>query len=733
MNRRVDFLVWFFCVLIFASVCGGWDSDAEKDGKQVDPDSFVTELGPGKKLYGRTPEFAEIGNASMFDLSPDGQKIAFMSSKGIRFWDIEKKKLDDSSTGDRGSTGYTPGQHFEYSADGLKLFTSTWEQSAPQMIVDDDDDEDEDEDSDEEESQTVPSVSPSQVIEVRSAITGDVITKIVPVADKKESRRNVSFVLPSPDGDKVVLGFGQRTEIYDAQTGELIRKLKHDSWMQSAVFDHEGKRLIDGRGKIVDLETGDTDGKLPRMIFGQYLNALKYHPKKNMLAATEWSKGVTLYDFDKKEKIELESAKSVAQQHLYSIEFSSDGKLLAGASYANWQTQKGRPMLIVWDIDSGKIVDEIELTGGYISRFRISHDNKTIYAKSNGQYGLSRYPIDGDRKPASNVRAITNPIQHFRFVDGEDHLMACPAQGDAVMFDLETGEPLHSVSCQNNSHLEFAKSGKYVVLAANYGQFKIHNTESGKSKNVQVKSFTRPSVVSRLGSFLTRKKRAAQWENFAIGSVSVADDHKHVLVALRGSASFRWQKFRLDNGESVEQKRFKYSDYWDLEDDDKQNITQFHWARDSVAVSPNMQLFAMFGPEDRIYVFDADSGNEMFDLPITNFQHGSSIFFSRDSEKLYVKTQDKLTIVDIESGEESGAIKVSASYRFGLSSDRTKLALLMNNPNRVVVYDLDSEEEVFSKKVDQSYLSVGVSNDAEKMAFARSNCQFEVWDVNEIE
>ena len=728
MKRQVGFL--FSCLIVlsigitsFATTGFAFDSDPDKEKKKGQGDELVIEIAPGKRLYGKTPEFAEVGHANMFDLSPDGQKIAFLTHKGVRFWDLEKGKLDEHDENLLQSKHRSPGQHFEYSPDGLKLFVSYWANQTIRVV---------EEGGENEDPQPTQVINQGHIVEVRSALTGDVITQVNPVSDEKDQNRHLSFLLSSPDGDMVLLGYGQRSEIYDSQTGELIRKLKHKSWLQSAVFDHEGKRLIDGRGKIIDIETGETLGKLPRMVFGQHLNAMKFHPKKNIIAATEWSKGVTLYDMDEKEKIELEVAKSIKQQQLYNIEFSPDGKLLAAASHTNWQAKSGKPMIVVWEVETGKIVDEVEISGGYLARFRFSADNKFIFSKSHGQYGLSKYVIDRKRGDSTRERTITNPIQRFQFVDSDEQIMACPQQGDAILFDLETGKSLKGVGCQNNSYLEISESGEYAVLGANYSQVKIHNTQSGKTKSIQVKSFSRPSVVSRLGSFLTRKKNQPRWENFSIGSVVISDDDQFVLVALRGTASFRWQKLRIKNGESVEQQRFKFSDYWDV-DSESQNNNQYHWTPGSATISPDGRYFAIMGPKNRLYVVDAESGDDAFDFEVKGFHHGSAVFFSRDSEKLFVKHQNTLKVIDVESGEESNELDIGQNHAFGLSRDRTKAAFMKSSPQRVVVYDLDSQEELFSKKAKQGYVAIGVSNDGEKLALARSTCQFEVWDVNEID
>ena len=721
MKRSVGLLFSTAFVFLLVGVVCADDSNTKRDKSKSDSDSLVTEIAPGKRLYGQKPEFAEIGHALTFDLSHDGNKIAFPTSQGIRYWDIEDGKLDEIDKSEKGSQSNV-GQHFEYSADGLKIFSSRMNYQRIEEKPSDGD------------AKPVTTHSQRYVVEVTSAVTGELLSTVEPVAGKKNSNRHLRFMIPAPDGDKVLLGFGQQNEIYDVETGELIQELKNSSWMQAAAFDNDGEKLIDGSGNIIDIETGEKDGKLPSLIFGNSFNSMKFHPRRNVIAASAWSSGVQLYDLDEKKKIDLDTPKAAKGQHMHLTEFSPDGELLACSTYANGQTGNSKPVIVIWDIDSGKIVNEIEFGGGHMARLRIDSDSKYIYAKAHGQFGLSRFEIKGKRK--KSAPKLMNQIQRMQFVHDDEQILACPAQGEAVMFDLETGNPTTGIAGQNHTHLDMSESGQYVVLAANYQNIKIHNFKNDKSKNVQITSFKRPTIVSRLGSFLSRKTESVQYESYSIGSVTVSDDDKHLLVSLRGRQSFRWQKLQLKDGKTTDQKRFKFSEYWDTKDTNTRNeFNQFHWMPGSTTNSPNGELMAIVGAEKKILVLDTDSGDEEHQFEFENFNHGSSMmFFSRDSQRLFVKSHENLKTFDLDSGEETSDFKVGQGYQgVGLSRDRSKVVLMKSNPRGVVVYDLDTDEKLFDQKTKEHYVGLGISDDGRKLALGKSNSQFEVWDLDEVE
>ena len=728
----------FVCILLslfvgFPVAVSGWVEHSnqpvlEKDKESASSENLVTELAPGKKLYGNESRYAEIGHTNMFDLSPDGKKIAFISHQGIRYWDIESGKLEKNEAKEGKQQHFSPGQHFAYSADGKKLFYTVWDHSQRPAEA-----------TPAEEGEDTPQPQPvrsMQVIEVRDAETNELQNTIIPVADEKGNNNNVNCMIVSPNGKHLFLGLGQRSAIYDVDTGELISKIKHNSWVQTAAFTHDGESIIDARGRIMNAETGEEDGRLPRMIFGGYSNTLVMHPKKNILVAAQWGKELTVYDLDEEERIELEKSKAAKGQHFLQAEFSPDGKLLVAATYLNQQNQKGEPHIVIWEFPSGKLINEIPFDGGYVARVRISPDNKFVYSKSHSQYGISRYEIEGRKNKSSARYSVNSPIKQFRFTEADEKVLVSPQQGNSLIVDLETGEPIQKISTQNTSFMEISDGGKYTVLAANYASIQIFNSSTGRSRTVQVKSYARPSLVSQLGGFLTRKKNTSQYENFAINSVTISDEGKHALVAQRGNQSFRWQRIRLDNGKMDGQERFKFSDYWDVEprkEGQPFRHNAHQWQSGATAVSPNAQHLALIGAEQTIYVVDAETGDESFDFKVDSFDHSSQMFFSRDSEQLFVKSGKAIFSYDLESGEKSDVLDVSGGYhQFAFSQDRSKLATLGNN-RKIVVYDLQSGEEVFSRKYEDNYVGIGVSDSGEKLALAKSNCQFEVWNLDELE
>ena len=112
------------------------------------------------------------------------------------------------------------------------------------------------------------------------------------------------------------------------------------------------------------------------------------------------------------------------------------------------------------------------------------------------------------------------------------------------------------------------------------------------------------------------------------------------------------------------------------------------------------------------------------------------MFFSRDSQKLMVKSSNDFKVYSSEDGEEIGEYSDlgTGQTQVGFSPNRTKMALLkLSGDKEVVVVDLENLEELHSNELEGDFVSVSVDNTGDKVALGKQSCQFEIWDMNEID
>lgn len=685
------------------------------DRRSHDDEAWVREIEPGVRLYGRVPKFAEVGQSDMFDASPDGRTIVFVSGQEIKFWDIESERIEGNIKLKSGAV------HVEYSPDGLRLFLSQWV-SVPQDQPDD-----------------VTRVPVRPIVTVWDAITRERIATIDPwqarenaaksVAGTPNQQRHIQALAIAPDGDAVALGFGNRTEIYDVVSGEKRSEVKHDNYVQFITFAKSGDELLDSFGRFFDIDTGDEKGKLPAEVFDRSLSSFKVAPKGNLMAATAWNREVILYDVDRGKVIDLQDlGEGDRRPQLYMIEFSNNGKLIAASAYANAALPGQGARLYVWNVDSGKLVEQFDLPGAQMRRMRFSADNERLFTKMYGEFGLSEWEIDGrvDQSEQS-LRGNVSPISTFQFV-GDQAIVAGSGQGAAVVYDLATGRPEDNIRQQQTTFLDVNENEEYLVIGGLYNAIQIRHLPTNKTRTINLRSFQRPSLVTRFARSLLRKNGNPGFENFATSHVQIAEEGRHVLVAGRSQRSFRIEKFELKSGNSVLRRQFKMKSFWSS--DPGRQV--YHWRPRSVAVARNGQWLAVVNNDNDIFVIDAESGIALNEVK-GEFDGPCRLYFTPDSSQLLVAGGDKLRAWSTETGEAVKSIELNGSaenFAMAISRDGRRMAAVSRGErSQLKVIDLPSWEELQSEVLKDTYVAVGISAEGNRIALAKTNCQFEVREL----
>ena len=717
MRSPANFLLAFYLFLVPVGFANSSDDEAKKDKIQKE---WVVEVREGVKRYGKTSDFAEVGQSHNFDVSPTEGIVAFSVGTGIKLWDVDSKKVV-------GKLGTQYHQNMAYTGDGTKIVAISYE-------------------------------SGRSVVKIYDVITKQVINTIDPatLADKTEDAEEeledddeestevaqpvtvyIQTITLSPDGDRAALGTGQETYLVDLESGEKLSKIKHQNYSQTLAFMADNQ-FVDSSGTIFDIESGEKVETLPSRVFGQYLQSIKVNPKnENVVAASQWNQGVILYDLERKKRIDLEMP-GKAKSFLL-CEFSGNGKLIAGATYA-YNSASGKPQrseIYVWDVERGKLKNRFTASAGQMMALRFSADNKYLYSKAHGEFGITDWDLS-EKEQSKVDRGITSPIQKLAFSPDGERVLAAPQLGSGVFIDLETGEPGKSIPCNQAWHLKFDKTGKHAIIGANYNNLMVYNCETNRSKSINVRSYSRPSIVSQLGSFLTRKKEQNSWENYSISDVTVSDDQDYLYAALRGQRNFRFETFEMSTGKNVARKRFRMKDYWEpkkTEDGDGNvyQYSQLQWSPNTFASSPDGSYIAILNDDMNLFVIDPESGDEVHDLgDIGEFQHQSKLSFSRDGSKLIFAKRGELKVWDVESGDEvKNSIDAKGLSSISMSLDGSRIAVLCNHPSRIDIYD-DGFEKISSHKSKEVFSAIAISHDGDKIALAKNNCQFEVWDLEEI-
>ena len=526
---------------------------AQESSNSSDDGPWLREIEQGVKRYGLVPPFAKVGHSNSFDVAADGQTIAFASGT-IKLWDLDENKVREDMKKS------VSANLIEYSPDGLRLYVTSWgHQKSPLRIL--------------------------------NAITGEEELGIKPVFDEPENDAsssqglvnedgkaeeaiesttpqqnfNIQGIAIAPNDDRIAMSDGYRVLVYDTNSGEKLSQIKTgDNYIQKLVFIEEGDKLLASNGNIFSCETGEKTGTWPQKVFGQWSQYVCVNPKNsNQVAAASWNSGVVLYDLETEEKTKLDLESG--NRNYSVLAFSGNGKRLAAASqvYNATGNVEGQSVIYVWDVESGKLKNKFEHHSRHQAILKFSANNDKLYSKSHNQIGITEWDLS-EKTAKSNPKGHTSPIHQLRFDDDGDSLFTFSHGGGAIVFDLESGEPVKKLKMPNVSHIASSRNGRFFVSAANYQSMTILDRKSERTKNVTVTGFKRPSLITQLSRMVTGKEDGGnRYEQYSINHICIADDDESIWLASRGQRNFRVEKFAMPSGKSEERAKFKMSSYWE--------------------------------------------------------------------------------------------------------------------------------------------------------------------------
>lgn len=249
----------------------------------------------------------------------------------------------------------------------------------------------------------------------------------------------------SSDGTLLVSGGYKSIDIWSLVDGSMIHRLKpgpreyHNPYSPFSGFLPDGKRfisnLISGNSSmsIWDAQTGS---KVSTLTGGEYdFQAIGLSPD-GRYAIAEGNKSLRLWS--------TESGKVVKSfgsfyGHLLAAAFSPDGKAVATASFED-------RTIILWNLSTGKPIREYDLGHkvAFIYQLAIAPDGKTLVAC--GEKGkLWFWDIDSG-KLLVNLQGHAGWIHSFKFLDGGRLAVSGSSDGIVKYWDVRSGRLLASTT-----------------------------------------------------------------------------------------------------------------------------------------------------------------------------------------------------------------------------------------------------------------------------------------------
>ena len=282
--------------------------------------------------------------------------------------------------------------------------------------------------------------------------------EIVPIVGHS---RPVGAVALSADNKLAVSfsrGWGESSEnelkVWSAESGRLIRTIKHPKLGQRVSFFLDGKRVLSG-WSIFDLATGHVVRSFTDNVEGSELDRLS--PDGRFFATVSDRKVLTLWstaDGSRLQRIDTSAGrKRLGKSEFYSLAdfvFSRDGTLLltggsTGPTHVDWAKVRKPPnsgVLRLWNVNTGELLQEFDLPkapsspdgyNGRVGKVAISPNSRTAVAHD-AEGLLTFWDLNAPRLLA---KTVTDSYELIGFLD-DFHLLAQNSDSLAT-WDVTTG------------------------------------------------------------------------------------------------------------------------------------------------------------------------------------------------------------------------------------------------------------------------------------------------------
>jgi len=240
----------------------------------------------------------------------------------------------------------------------------------------------------------------------------------------------LQFVSFSGDGNSVVAGSSSRTEIWNAETGQPVRKLNISStWW---AFSTDGKAFVCGNSTETDKKNvwiGDWDAVKDLRVLGRHdreATSARFSPDGNRLASVGTEGILRIWDVASAK--EIQSFKQNGR--LWAVAFSPDGRHVAIGG--------DNKLVRIWDTHLQKEVQAMPRSGNQVRCLAYSPDGRRLAAGCLDGTAKVHDPATGQDlyrlKGHSNwIRSLAFSLDGQRILTGSNDLTA-------RLWDAQTGE-----------------------------------------------------------------------------------------------------------------------------------------------------------------------------------------------------------------------------------------------------------------------------------------------------
>lgn len=482
-------------------------------------------------------------------------------------------------------------------------------------------------------------------------------------------------------------------------------------------FSPDGAYLA-GSARSGEIRLWNTMTKQPVRVFdghGDFAGALCFSPDGRYLVSGGGDGLACLWDVETGRRLHVFP---VHENAIYAVAYAPDGDWIVGASFNR---------LTFWDPASGAVIFNQDFPGGYISTLALSHDGKRLALSNQTDILLYDVPAtltSGSCKILRKLQGSQSLVR--RLVFSPDDQMITSSGEQIGVWDVETGQQLHTITTQNSETWGIAFHPELDILAG------------GSTDTIYLWNFQTGEL---LRAFAAHEQIILSLAFSPDGSIlaSTGDDNRIRLWDLDGQNLHTFQGYlnmihTLDlspDGKylscGTEDRKVRL---WDLQSgellnawDDQRSLV---WR---VAFSPDSQSLASCSRDRLIWVKTIPAGEKRYELQ-TDADRIYALTYSPDGH--WLATGDRngmLTLWDATTGHRQQTFHHSALVcDIAFHPDRRHVAVVCFDQN-IHIWDIESKECIQTLSGHENEVwALAYSCDGRYLVSGGDDCTVRIWD-----